>query len=570
MNLADLFAALGQGQTAQPGDVSGLASLADLFAPTPPQAPLQTVPTLMPTMGATPREMVPSGAMSGPPDLAALMGPAGGGSGGKWQQIMQLLPLLLSGVSGKAGMGPFMQGWQQAEELMNQQRHQQAQLGQGQQHIDIAREEMRAQEAERARVRQDAEAKFGLDASQVLSQIADPLEFQQTQGAFISAAKAHGFNPAPIQALGFSERAKLRATQKAIKDHFEELKKLYTEDGVRHIIESNSTITPQLPGGIPTMPDGTPGMPAQDAIKLANLGTFNPSPTGHGGVWVPPKKDVQPPDPGSPQAWLTRARALAVEQQGGQPLTPRQEHDVDAAALREFKMLGADPDMKALRESHERLSNAILALTLDQKRKAGEGPAADTVQYFADQLVRDPQNLKMVSGDKGLMSAVRNELASRGVDITNLDSASRTMAIAAKDVQKVIPSIEAEARQLDQMGLMGAAGSRWRDFLANKVGASQLAGGNKAGGELLGKFRADVGLLKTSLMKAHVGSRGGQNLLEEFNGILNADRTDLPGFLGALNGVKGWMDIYANRLPATGAAPTGGAAPKSDPLGLFK
>lgn len=261
----------------------------------------------------------------------------------------------------------------------------------------------------------------------------------------------------------------------------------------------------------------------------------------------------------------TGAARLALEQ-------PKIEADTAKA---QAEVAGALPPTPAQQETarHNKIQEQIAAGNLAvakarENREAGGAIDPQLTTYWADQLVRDPANLKMVSGDKPLLASVRRELATRGVNLTNLDASSRMMAIAAKDVEKVLPTIEQEAKQLDALGLMGAAGSRWRDFLSNKIGASALAGGNKQNGELLGKFRADVGLLKTALMKAHVGSRGGTQLLDEFNGLLNADKTDIAGFLGALEGVKGWMSLYANRLPdAPGSTQPAGA--DTDPLGIL-
>lgn len=185
----------------------------------------------------------------------------------------------------------------------------------------------------------------------------------------------------------------------------------------------------------------------------------------------------------------------------------------------------------------------------------------DQTVYYADQIIRDPANLKLITGDKALSASVRKELASRGVDLTNLDQASRTMAITASDILKLLPSVEAQARELDGLGLMGPTGGRWREFLAGTIGAGELAGGNAINAEKIGRFKTNAELLKTALMKAHTGARGSGQMLQEFENTLGAGWRDLPTFLGSLKGTKDWMQVYASRMPDPQTQPNRGGGP---------
>ena len=188
---------------------------------------------------------------------------------------------------------------------------------------------------------------------------------------------------------------------------------------------------------------------------------------------------------------------------------------------------------------------------------AKENIAPGEPEYWADQTIKDTQNLRSLNNQPMLKAAVMKELASRGVDLNNLDQASRTMAITSKDIQRILPSIESQAKDLDKMGLMGPMGGRWRELVAGKVGAGELAGGNAQNAKKIGRFMADTELLKTALMKAHTGARGSAALLDEFNNVLGAGWRDTPTFMGSLQGVKDWIDTYAQRLPTN----TGGGPP---------
>jgi hypothetical protein len=142
------------------------------------------------------------------------------------------------------------------------------------------------------------------------------------------------------------------------------------------------------------------------------------------------------------------------------------------------------------------------------------------------------------------------------------------MAETARDILPNLARVRQEADALDKAGLFGPGGSRFREFVAGKVGAGQLAGGNAENARLIGQFRADMGLLQTAVARAHAGARGAGNvtLLQHMESIMPGNSADLPTFLGSLDGVGSWMQTYAEHGPhkpgAGGAspAPAGGGA----------
>ncbi len=93
--------------------------------------------------------------MGQPPTLGALMGPQGSNT----QKLMQLLPVLLSGIQGKAGVGAFMQGWQQADEQIRQQQNRAQVVQQNQREMDLRQRGLEAQIADRQAVEADRKAR---------------------------------------------------------------------------------------------------------------------------------------------------------------------------------------------------------------------------------------------------------------------------------------------------------------------------------------------------------------------------------------------------------------------------
>lgn len=189
----------------------------------------------------------------------------------------------------------------------------------------------------------------------------------------------------------------------------------------------------------------------------------------------------------------------------------------------------------------------------------------DQIDFYANAVKRDASQWNLVPSD--VKDRVARRIADIGGDITKISESSRQMSEMAKEVLPHISTIQQEADALNKLGLLGPIGSRWRDFLAGKVGAGELAGGNKQAAELIGKFKVDTGLLKTAVARAHGGARGGGSpmMLQHMNDMFGAEKADLSTLTGELNGFKDWMQGYAAMAPGGNApaptAPPGGPAP---------
>ena len=109
---------------------------------------------------------------------------------------------------------------------------------------------------------------------------------------------------------------------------------------------------------------------------------------------------------------------------------------------------------------------------------------------------------------------------------------------------------------------MGPLGSRWRDFISGTLKANELATDPQTA-RLIGQFQTDVGLLRTATARAHGGARGGGSpqMLEHMKEIISATG-DLPTFLGNLDALNGWMQDYANMVPALASPNSGGGTVK--------
>jgi hypothetical protein len=188
------------------------------------------------------------------------------------------------------------------------------------------------------------------------------------------------------------------------------------------------------------------------------------------------------------------------------------------------------------------------------------------VKYWADQIQKDPSfaTSPLISGkeNSALRTAVANELVTRGQSLDKMTAQTRQMGETAKAILPHISTIEQEAQQLNAKGLMGPVGSRWREFVSGTLKANAIAT-NPADAQLIGKFQADLGLLRSAVARAHGGARGGGSptMIEHMKTIIQGGG-DFPTFQGSLGAVKEWMQTYADDAKQdTGGAKEGDVKP---------
>lgn len=124
------------------------------------------------------------------------------------------------------------------------------------------------------------------------------------------------------------------------------------------------------------------------------------------------------------------------------------------------------------------------------------------------------------AGASGISKLPAN-LAQQTVIARQLIAPSGLFALAEKDLSKFKP------------GELEALAPRWNEFLAGKVGA---------GDPRYVALRTHVnGLLSTALMQAHVGNRGGENMMEHFEDIANAGKMNQQTLRAALQAERDYV-----------------------------
>lgn len=115
-------------------------------------------------------------------------------------------------------------------------------------------------------------------------------------------------------------------------------------------------------------------------------------------------------------------------------------------------------------------------------------------------------------------------------------SAVRTSGLQAAAVSAHIPDIKNEVDQLAARGDLGPVMGRLNTFINSGYGGSD---------PLVAKFVADMSLVKSGTLKAHFGARGGQQMYDRWDKVLNTSQ-EPEAIKGALDGFKGWLDKYGD------------------------
>lgn len=167
-------------------------------------------------------------------------------------------------------------------------------------------------------------------------------------------------------------------------------------------------------------------------------------------------------------------------------------------------------------------------------------PTMDDVKRLADMIEKDDNNMKLVTGNKGLQREVSLELGRRGQGLTKIDPAVRDAAMRANAILSHTSEIENRINDLDKKGQLGTFVSRLNDFEAGKVGA---------GDPDFEKLRVDTSMLKSGAGLIHYGGRAGVQSAERFDKLLDAGKMDAPTLIAGVAELNGWLTTYKNMLP---------------------
>lgn len=196
----------------------------------------------------------------------------------------------------------------------------------------------------------------------------------------------------------------------------------------------------------------------------------------------------------------------------------------------------------------KKLNPDILVLSQEDALKMGKvprgskiiSPSGETVTY-----VGNTEDGKMIlMGKTGSMTTTNPPGGGSALPKTSTMPTSTTRG-SAEFATALIPHIN-EMRNLiqqaDARGYIGpAAGRIYGQFLAGKVGTT----GNADADALLGKLRTTDSLIKSGMLRTHFGARGGQQMYENFSGMLNSGKQTSAMMNGSLDAMQSFLKGYS-------------------------
>ena len=119
-----------------------------------------------------------------------------------------------------------------------------------------------------------------------------------------------------------------------------------------------------------------------------------------------------------------------------------------------------------------------------------------------------------------------------------LTNTTKTMIETAGNVKSLANEALSIVNNKDKTGELGPVASRWRDFSAGTVGASDP--------EFM-RFRTIASdLLPTLLMRMHMGARGGEKIMEKFTGMMGADHQTPENLRAVLGEISNYADMVSS------------------------
>jgi hypothetical protein len=245
--------------------------------------------------------------------------------------------------------------------------------------------------------------------------------------------------------------------------------------------------------------------------------------------------------------------------------TPLGEKSYDASTLREIgTTLPKDPKEAAERNANE-YNDFATGMKAKNPNITPDEIARNWTQFKAQtnaQYEKAPQTLMI--DPSGMAQRItpgshvaQGSTSASGLSSENVDTApTRQMQETAP---KVIDLVDRTTQLIDQqIKSLGPAASRWSEFMAGKVGAPNPE---------FTKLRTNAALLQTLILRMHLGSRGGQQMMAHFKDLIDVGKQSPENMKAALEEIK----AYANDVKkstkegnkGTGSAPTPEVKPLS-------
>lgn len=199
------------------------------------------------------------------------------------------------------------------------------------------------------------------------------------------------------------------------------------------------------------------------------------------------------------------------------------------------------PDLLKMRGKALNIEAQRLGLSVDNFQRMQAIAAA---QYGPDQLTSLAKNNPLAAAmlgqiqydpNTGQMIAQKSPLAATAQTRNMQQMASGLLPMFDKAINR--------AQKLSDK--LGPLNGRWNEFMAGKIGS---------GDPDFSALRDTVALLSSGALKAHFGSRGGQQMYEHFVDMANTGKMNVPTLVASLKAMREFMQHYSNMVQTQGNA----------------
>ena len=203
-------------------------------------------------------------------------------------------------------------------------------------------------------------------------------------------------------------------------------------------------------------------------------------------------------------------------------------------------------------------AKAVIAENLDFKTKE----AAMKAQFAANKP--NPNMMTASMPDNTQVAGTTEELKAAGIDpnkMTKLPAADQSKVSIARQLispNGLLTNVEKDLAAFKPEELTNI-GNRWNEFDAGTLGS---------GDQRYIALRTDAKLLSTALMQAHVGSKGGESIMEHFQGLADAGKMDGDTLKTAIQTERRYVTEKA-MLPTAQGRQSEQKAPSVVPAGAF-
>lgn len=146
-------------------------------------------------------------------------------------------------------------------------------------------------------------------------------------------------------------------------------------------------------------------------------------------------------------------------------------------------------------------------------------------------------------------NGLKKYLSADEVRIKALQNKEDTPTAGTKEMMQSVPGVLSlinKVRNNLKKVSTGPLSSRYQEVMAGRIGAPN---------EDFTKLRTDTKLLYTKLMKMHVGSRGGEKMMEHFKNIIDSGTQSSTNMLAALEEIEAYANDTAKSHISDGQTP---------------